>query len=959
MGNVYSEANKQIVTIDDAKLWRSHSVTLSDNGEWYTLLYSLTEKLFQAQVKKPAQKDAENKDDEKKDMALYGKKALTDVLYIRHTKSKKEYAVRHGSKPLFSSTSEWIAYSIKPGSGNDDEKSGKKNDKKDAEKDSKKIIELRNLKTGETRRWESNASYIFTEDGSYFVSSDKTSLLLYNLSTLKEYYIGNIGEYLLDKKSDLVVYTIRSGDKRGNGIYTYDLKTYITRALETGNFDYSNVSWNKDRTAIAALKYKDEGKEKDPADMRIITIMEVDADHANVIEYKPGDISGMPDDMRLAVKNDRGSSKITWSGDNERLFLSIKKKSPEAPGKKKKSGDSPAEEASVNVWHWKDKKLVSQQMVEAKKEKNKGFKIVFERISKKAIRLTGDEIQRIYRSPGTDKWAAGTDDRSYISDWDVPKYDFYRINLSTGERTLIIKEQPGEMHISPDGEKAIYWRDSHYWYYHFENHSRQNITANVPVSFIDREYDEYGSNPAYGFVGWVKDPDSVIVNHKLDLWQLPLDGKSKAINLTESVTQKEPIRFRFDDMSFLKKPEPEERYIDLSTPLIVSAFNIKTKYSGYYRLSGNGLKKLIYKPAYFTNSRWWRWVSALIKAKESAAIIFRQSSYEKCPESFLSDTGFSKPKKITTTNPQQSKYKWGHRVLIDYTNDDGVPLQGVLSIPDDYKKGQRLPMIVYSYEKLSDNLFRYANPYISGHSVCEMMYVSNGYLFLQPDIHFNIGTPHSDMHECIDAAVGKVIELGYVDEKRIGYQGFSFGGHCGMFISTRDNKFAAIAAGAGVSNLVQGFNIDIVHDGSNEQDYYITSQGRLGTDPTSDLDMYTRESAVFNAQNMNTPLLLYHGTADEIVQWEHSFGLYSILRFLKKPVIFLSYRGEGHGLRQKANRIDIQTRLKEFFDYYLKGEKAPGWMVDGVPYREPEKKKTKEKEQRTLPPWKATTWPGV
>jgi dipeptidyl aminopeptidase/acylaminoacyl peptidase len=98
---------------------------------------------------------------------------------------------------------------------------------------------------------------------------------------------------------------------------------------------------------------------------------------------------------------------------------------------------------------------------------------------------------------------------------------------------------------------------------------------------------------------------------------------------------------------------------------------------------------------------------------------------------------------------------------------------------------------------------------------------------------------------------------------------------------------------------------------------------------------------------MNTPLLLYHGTADSVVRWEHSFGLYSILRFLKKPVILLSYRGEGHGLRKKENRIDITTRLKEYFDHYLKRKKAPAWITDGLP---PHPKK--EKNKRTVPIWK-------
>jgi len=179
-----------------------------------------------------------------------------------------------------------------------------------------------------------------------------------------------------------------------------------------------------------------------------------------------------------------------------------------------------------------------------------------------------------------------------------------------------------------------------------------------------------------------------------------------------------------------------------------------------------------------------------------------------------------------------------------------------------------------------------------------------------------------------------------------------------MYISTQKNRFAAIAAGAGVSNLVQGFNLDIVRDGSNEQDYYMTQQGRLGANPTAKLEMYIRESAVFQAKNMETPLLLYHGTADKVVQWEHSFGLYSILRFLKKPVIFLSYRGEGHGMRKKENRFDLQQHLKEFFDHHLKGKKAPKWILEGLPYKmKPgaDKKKGKKKVQRTVPTWKRET----
>ncbi|MEN8154990.1 MAG: prolyl oligopeptidase family serine peptidase [Acidobacteriota bacterium] len=947
-GQTIAGKGTKTITSEDAKLWRSHSVTLSDNGIWYTVIYSLTEKPDPKKKKDLPGKKTKKEERRKKDIALYGEDAETDVLYIRHRDTKKEYCIIHGEKPLFSPASDWIAYYIKPKSGKKD----KKKSEKGAKKKVKKTIVLHNLKTGESKLWKSDASFSFTEKGDHFISYNKKSMLLVDLRSLKEHYIGNISEFILPEKSDLIAYSIDSEDKMGNGIYIYHLKEQTTSALDTGGFNYSNLSWNKDESAIAAFKYKEDEKGKDTKDIRIIIFTGLNSGSPVIKETKAGKMKNMPSNRVLSVKKNGKKNRIIWSGDNDRLFLNLKKKKPAPIKKDKKIDKNDKEEPSIDVWHWKDKKLVSQQMIESKKEINKTFKAVFNRIDKKIFQLTCEKIQKIYFSPNTDQWAVGTDNRAYISDWDVKKNDLYRINLRTGEQKLIIKSHNDRINISPDGEKVLLWQNGHYWAYNFNNHRLRNITKDMKVSFLKTDHDYYGSSPAWGFAGWVKDKNSVIVNHKLDLWLLPLDASAGSANLTEGARGKEQIRFRLEKLNLKKKTKIEERYIDLSSVNLLNAFNIKTKYAGYYQLTGKQLKKLIFKPASYSFSRWR---SGIIKAEKSEALVIRMGNYREYPESYLTDTGFSKIRKITRTNQQQLKYKWGSRILIDYTNDDGVPLQGVLSIPDGYKKGERLPMIVYSYEKLSNSMYRYPGPRISGIGMSELMYVSDGYLFLQPDIHFNVGTPHSDMHECIDAAINKVIELGYADEKAIGYVGFSFGGHSGMYISTQKNRFAAIAAGAGVSNLVQGFNLDIVRDGSNEQDYYMTQQGRLGASPVARPEMYIRESAVFNAGNMNTPLLLYHGTADSVVKWEHSFGLYSILRFLKKPVILLSYRGEGHGLRKKANRMDITSRLKEYFDHYLKGKKAPVWIIDGLPFRlktGKDKKGDKEKKKRTVPVWK-------
>ncbi len=936
LGNkdLQAQTEKKVLGIEDVKLWRSHSVTLSDNGEWYTVLYTLREK---PDAKQDSTTKAYAEELFKK---FYDQTNQTDTLYICNAVSGIKYEIKDGKQPVFSAASDWIAYQIK---------SDKEVDEKDKKaKEEKAIIELKHLASGFTVKYESNASFSFCEDQNYFISSDKNDLLVYDLDNRREHYIGNIGEYVLDKKSDYIAYTISSEDKRGNGIYLFHPEKMTTRAIQTGNFIFSNLSWNQDKSALAAYKYNlDKDKKIDYKKMSIVVISGIDSKIPQSFEYRMEDIDGMPEEMGAAVKAGRYANEMAWSKDGERLFIKIKKYDQDNDKKAKKDEDSKFD-STVQIWHWKDEKLLSERMMEEERKQNEVFDAIFFRASKKIIRLTSKEMQRLIVSEGTDNWGIGLDNRKYISDWDNTKNDLYRINLKTGDKNRIAEKQAGRVELAPDGEKMVIWDGENYWCYDLVNDTKHSITANLSLSFINKEDDHFGFRPVYGFVAWVKNQNAVIVNHKHDLWLLPLDQKTKAQNLTASVNADEPIRFRFDDLSFKWEDEIEERYVDLKSPTILYAFNTQNKYAGYYKLQKGKLQRLIYGPASYSSSRWR---SGLIKAKKSDVIIYTKGDYENYPEAYLSNLDFEAPKKISNTNPQQKQYEWGHRILIDYSNDDGVPLQGVLSIPDSYQKGQKLPMMVYSYEKLSDGMYAYASPYLGGASINEMSYVSDGYLFLRPDIHFNVGTPHSDMHECIDAAIEKVMELGYVDENKIAYEGFSYGGHCGMYISTQENKFAAIAAGAGVSNLVQGFNVDIVRDGSNEQDYYMTSQGRLGTDPTSNTKMYISESAVFNAQGMNTPLLLFHGTADNVVLWEHSFGFYSILRYLKKPVVFLSYEGEGHGLRQKGNRWDIQLRLKEFFDHYLKGKEAGKWITEEIPYKAKEKDKD-DKKARTLPLWK-------
>jgi dipeptidyl aminopeptidase/acylaminoacyl peptidase len=341
----------------------------------------------------------------------------------------------------------------------------------------------------------------------------------------------------------------------------------------------------------------------------------------------------------------------------------------------------------------------------------------------------------------------------------------------------------------------------------------------------------------------------------------------------------------------------------------------------------------VYEDASFSNP---------VKAAKADKFLFTRQTFVEFPDLRVSGPGFKDSKKISDANPQQAEYRWGHRILFDFKNKDGLRLQGVLAIPDDYKPGEKRPMLVNFYEANSQNLHRYSAPsYLTGMGSSPIQAVSEGYVTMLPDIHFRTGASHSDMLECVEAATLVVIKMGYVDPKRIGINGHSCGGEGAAFIGTRSRLFAAVGMGAGVTDLTVDFNQNwgwsyqvMGGSGANGHDYYLFSQGREGVSPWDKPDMYRFESALTHVPEVTAPFLIMHGAADPTVSFTNGLGFYNALRYNGKKAVLLAYPGEGHGLRGIANRKDLTIRYFEFFNHYLKGAPAPKWLTEGIPFLE-------------------------
>ncbi len=119
------------------------------------------------------------------------------------------------------------------------------------------------------------------------------------------------------------------------------------------------------------------------------------------------------------------------------------------------------ETADVDVWNTRDERIQSMQMVRAAADRNFTFRQAFDVAALKFVKLSDDTLKDLDIGPDG-KWAVGRDTRGYIHDYKRPAADLYRVNTSTGERTLILKDQLIGSHvlgISPNGKYFLYWRD--------------------------------------------------------------------------------------------------------------------------------------------------------------------------------------------------------------------------------------------------------------------------------------------------------------------------------------------------------------------------------------------------------------------------------------------------------------------------------------------------------------------
>jgi len=163
--------------------------------------------------------------------------------------------------------------------------------------------------------------------------------------------------------------------------------------------------------------------------------------------------------------------------------------------------------------------------------------------------------------------------------------------------------------------------------------------------------------------------------------------------------------------------------------------------------------------------------------------------------------------------------------------------------------------------------------------------------------------------EDIMCGVDFLIEQGIADSTRLGIGGWSYGGFMTAMAVTQTNRFKAAVMGASVTNLIT------MRSTSRRPEYFDLFFN--GNSIEREM-VYRNHSPITFVKNVTTPLLIFHGTNDDVVPITQSYEFYQALKDLGIVTEFIVFPQETHSISKRQHQLNLMNRSIEWFSRYLK-----------------------------------------
>ncbi len=283
-----------------------------------------------------------------------------------------------------------------------------------------------------------------------------------------------------------------------------------------------------------------------------------------------------------------------------------------------------------------------------------------------------------------------------------------------------------------------------------------------------------------------------------------------------------------------------------------------------------------------------------------------------------------KQTRLTDSNTWLNDVALAKQESITIKARDGVEVGGVLVYPLNHKKGQRYPLImsVHGGPESHDK-----DGWVTNYSRPGQLAAAQGYAVFYPNYRGSTGKgvdysklgqndyAGKEFDDLVDLK-NHLVNMGLVNEKKVGITGGSYGGYASAWGATKLTKhFAASVMFVGISNQLSKFGTT---DISNEM-HLVHARSY----PWDKWQWYLERSPIYWVEQSETPLLIMHGKADPRVHPAQSMEMYRYMKVRGKTVRLVYYPGEGHGNKRAAAKYDYTLRLMRWMDNYLKHDNKP------------------------------------
>ena len=725
-------------------------------------------------------------------------------------------------------------------------------------------------------------SYTVAGNGKWLAAKLADTLLLKNLHTKEEHYYSPVTTYSFNKGGDVLVY------------YTKDSLVWMEPERGQSRVIFirdkiDNITFNHADTAIAFT------------------------DSSHIHYYRQGMDSGQQIQLTgLRPGTTLLPMPLQFSQDDRLLYLKVTKE--RMPPVK----DTTQITDRLNLWDYRDIRLHSQ----VPPDPYGPFSAVVPISGGTVIQLeNADTI--LTGQPGNQYALVSNVVNEEDAFWNakqVKSYDLISLTNGTRKHVISSPQQVFSVALSPV-EHYVSWFDlatQHYFTYEISTGMIRNISVDVPVTLTNTHICRDEIRP-YGAAGWLSGDQRLLIYDEFDIWQLDPTARTPPQNITDHYGQRH--------QTMLRVVYPEQLLtLRENDPLLVTCLD-SNKYNGFMHIKAGinhaPVPTMMEPAVYHFPALVVFEPPAPLKAKNVGIYILQRQTTTQAPN-LVTTADFKTFKPLSDLQPQQV-YNWLRAELVHWPMPGGITGTGILYKPENFDSTKQYPVIFHYYERRSNELHLFPKVRLSNGNLTIAWYVSNGYLVFVPDIDRPTGQNGPAILNTVVSAAQYLSARPYVNAKKMGLQGHSFGGYETNYIIAHSNLFAAAQSSAGPSELF-GLHGGLGFGGRSY--HYISELGQLnqGVAPWENPDLYMQTSPILFAPQISTPLLMMHNKEDGAVPFSQSVALFTALRRLKKPAWLLEYQGEGHVLFDPGCQLDFSIKQEEFFDYYLKNKPMPGWM---------------------------------